>query len=77
LRAARNEGTTPTVSDLGHHSRVEQWSAAELTVAADRRELDLFVDGEIHRLAPPIRFRTRPGTLQMVAPPPRGGMIGR
>jgi diacylglycerol kinase family enzyme len=51
--------------------------AAELTVAADRRELDLFVDGEIHRLAPPIRFRTRPGALQVVAPPPRGGMIGR
>lgn len=61
------------VSDLGRHPRVEQWSRSELTVAADRRELDVFVDGELHRLAPPLHFRTRPGALEVVAPPAAEG----
>lgn len=56
------------VSDIGRHRRVEQWSPTELTVAAERRRLDLFVDGEIHRLEPPLRFRMRPGALETVTP---------
>jgi diacylglycerol kinase family enzyme len=61
------------VADLGRHRRVEQWAAGELTVAADRPELDLFVDGEVHQLAPPLSFRIRPGALEVVAPPPGEG----
>jgi diacylglycerol kinase family enzyme len=64
------------VSDLGRHRRVEQWSAGDLTVEADERGIDLFIDGEVHRLAPPLHFRIRPGALEMVAPPAEGGMIG-
>lgn len=61
------------VADIRRHRRVEQWSAAELTVEAAERELDVFVDGELHRLATPLAFRVRPGALTVVAPPPRAG----
>jgi diacylglycerol kinase family enzyme len=58
------------ISDIKRHRRVEQWSAGELTVEADRPELDVFVDGELHRLTLPLAFRVRPGALTVVAPPP-------
>lgn len=57
------------VVDVGRHRRVEQWSAGELEVAADVPELDVFVDGELHRLTAPLAFRVRAGALTVVAPP--------
>jgi diacylglycerol kinase family enzyme len=34
-----------------------------------RRLLRVAVDGEVHRLGPPLEFRTRPGALAVLAPP--------
>ncbi|HEX6201945.1 MAG TPA: diacylglycerol kinase family protein [Thermoanaerobaculia bacterium] len=61
------------VADVGRHRRVERWSMDGLTVESDRPELDVFVDGELLRLATPISFRVRPGALTVLAPPPGEG----
>ena len=42
-----------------------------VTLESHRRTLLVSVDGEVVRLAPPIRYRIRPGALRVLAPPPR------
>lgn len=61
-------GDLPMVNNASRHPRVEQWSGHALTVEADVPRVDVFTDGEVHRLATPLRFRARPGELTVVVP---------
>jgi diacylglycerol kinase family enzyme len=45
-----------------------QWSASEFEVASDRPLVEVGVDGEALRLAPPLRFRVLPGALRVRVP---------
>ena len=42
--------------------------AAELRIDGHARRIDVALDGEVVRLAMPLRFRSRPGALTVVAP---------
>jgi diacylglycerol kinase family enzyme len=41
----------------------------EVVVESRRRLLHAALDGELTELAPPLRVRTRPGALSVIAPP--------
>jgi len=43
---------------------------AEVEVGSRARRLLVARDGEVERLRPPLRYRTRPGALRVLAPPP-------
>ena len=43
-------------------------AAAELSIEARRKRLRVALDGEVTRLSPPLRFRSRPGALRVLAP---------
>lgn len=45
----------------------------ELEVRVDRRSLPVAVDGEVLRLDAPLRYRSRPGALPVLAPPDADG----
>jgi diacylglycerol kinase family enzyme len=58
---------------LGHWHRddaVEVLSARELTLRSTRPALRVMLDGEAVLMRTPLRFRVRPGGLQVVAPAP-------
>ena len=40
----------------------------EVTVRAPKRSLAVAIDGEVHRVATPLRFRMRPGALKVLVP---------
>ena len=42
---------------------------AELTVHGHARHIDVALDGEVVRLPMPLRFRSDPGALTVIAPP--------
>jgi diacylglycerol kinase family enzyme len=42
----------------------------ECWIESARRELRVALDGEVTRLTPPLHFRSRPGALRVLAPPP-------
>lgn len=43
---------------------------ADLTVGGASTDIDVAIDGEVRRLAMPLRFRNDPGALTVIAPPP-------
>ncbi len=47
---------------------VEALEVPSLTIESHRRRLAVAVDGEVIALRPPIRYRVRPGALQVLAP---------
>ena len=60
-------GRLHTANDL------EARLVGELEVRVDRRSLPVAVDGEVLRLDTPLRYRTRPGALPVLAPPAADG----
>jgi diacylglycerol kinase family enzyme len=46
----------------------EQTSVPSLVIHSRRHALTVSLDGEIERFAPPLRYRSRPGSLQVLAP---------
>ena len=44
-------------------------TAAAVEVDTRKRTLQVALDGEATRLRPPLRFRSRPGALRVLAPP--------
>jgi diacylglycerol kinase family enzyme len=49
---------------------LEALEVCSLALHSRRRSLAVAVDGEVARLTPPIRYRVRPGALQVLAPAP-------
>jgi diacylglycerol kinase family enzyme len=49
---------------------------AEVWVESRRRRLRVALDGEVTRMRPPLCYRTRPGALALLAPPPGAGAPG-
>ena len=43
---------------------------AEIEVGSRARRLLVARDGEVERLRPPLRYRSRAGALRVLAPPP-------
>lgn len=43
------------------------------TVTARRRRIMIALDGEVLRLATPLRFTMQPGAMTVIAPPPKSG----
>ncbi len=60
------------VADVRRSRDVESFSASRLAVECDRPELDVFVDGELHRLRTPLDYRVRVGALSVLAPAGEG-----
>jgi diacylglycerol kinase family enzyme len=48
----------------------EQTSVPSLVIHSRRRALTVSLDGEVERLAPPLLYRSRPGSLLVLAPVP-------
>jgi hypothetical protein len=61
----------------------EEWTAPLLDIDSGQPLVDVGVDGEALRLAPPLRFRSLPGALRVRTPigapgvAPRGGHTHR
>jgi diacylglycerol kinase family enzyme len=53
----------------------EAFTARELVIEADAGELEIALDGEVARLAAPLRYRVRPDALPVLVPHP--GHAGR
>ena len=49
---------------------VEVLLATRVDIESRRRTMHVAVDGEVLRLAPPIRYRIRPAALRVLAPAP-------
>ncbi|HEX2254651.1 MAG TPA: diacylglycerol kinase family protein [Thermoanaerobaculia bacterium] len=60
------------VRDLRGLRRAESWTTGELRVESALPELEVFVDGELLHLRPPLVYRSRPGALEVLAPPQDG-----
>lgn len=54
--------------DLEEAASIESHRATEITVTLRRKRVKLALDGEIYRLAPPLRYRIMPGSLRVIAP---------
>jgi len=54
--------------NLEEAASVESHRATEITITPRRRRMKLALDGEIYRLAPPLRYRIMPGSLRVIAP---------
>jgi diacylglycerol kinase family enzyme len=50
---------------------LETLDVREVTLESHRGTLWVALDGEVRRLRPPIRYRVRPGALQVLAPAPQ------
>ncbi len=76
---ARPEGPLPILrllgaAALGRLDRAkgfEQFRTRELAVEAEGPGFLVALDGEVLEIAPPLRFRSRPGALRVIAPLPR------
>jgi diacylglycerol kinase family enzyme len=55
-------GHVTTLSDL------DAVNAESLTIGSRARRLRVALDGEIEKMAPPLRFRIRPGALRVMVP---------
>jgi diacylglycerol kinase family enzyme len=57
--------------DVREAARYDEWLTKEAVIeyGARRRPVSVFVDGELLRLTPPLRFRVLPGRLLVAAPP--------
>jgi diacylglycerol kinase family enzyme len=53
---------------LSRSPLVERSSVTACTVMLDRPNADVALDGEIERLAPPLRYESSPGSLVVLAP---------
>jgi diacylglycerol kinase family enzyme len=53
---------------LGRHPGFRQWRTSEFVVDAGAERVDVGVDGEALRLAPPLRFRSLPAALRIRVP---------
>ncbi len=49
----------------------ESYAVAECWVETGHRQLQVARDGEVLQLPAPLHFRTRPGALKVIAPPPK------
>lgn len=49
----------------------ERTSVSSLIIHSRRHALTVSLDGEVERFAPPLRYRSRPGSLQVLAPAAR------
>jgi diacylglycerol kinase family enzyme len=61
------------VSDATRSQDFDSWCVPELTIEERhprRRRIPVFLDGEVERLAPPLRYRSLPRALAVLAPPP-------
>ena len=75
LYIARHQGPARLLRLLGllalglwrHDPELDDFQAPEITVQA-RRALTVALDGDIHRMTPPLRFRSVPGALRVLAP---------
>ena len=53
--------------------RVQDFEAhqiGEVVISTGHRHLKVALDGEVVRMSPPLHYRTRPGVLPVLAPPP-------
>jgi diacylglycerol kinase family enzyme len=57
--------------DLSSHNGFRQWSTSEFTVDSGDQLVEVGVDGEALRLAPPLRFRSLPAALRVRIPKDR------
>lgn len=48
----------------------ERFALRDFTIACRRHRLRVALDGEVAALRPPLRYRSRPGALRVIAPPP-------
>jgi diacylglycerol kinase family enzyme len=55
----------------GRNEDLAELSARSLKVESPRSALHVAADGEVLRLAPPLRFEIHPGALRVLAPRPR------
>jgi diacylglycerol kinase family enzyme len=47
---------------------IESFRAQHLEIGARRQKIRIAIDGEIHEVATPLLYRTRPGALRVLAP---------
>ena len=58
--------------DASRSAAFDSWCVPELTIEElhhRHRKILVFLDGEVAHLDPPLRYRSRPGALQVLAPP--------
>jgi diacylglycerol kinase family enzyme len=55
-------------------AELEVFAARSVSVQARQGRLRVSLDGEVVRLAPPLRYRSRPGALRVFAPEPAIGV---
>jgi diacylglycerol kinase family enzyme len=53
---------------LKHAKDFDSFALQELTVSTPKRRLVVSIDGELLHLAPPLRYRIRPGALKVIVP---------
>lgn len=70
--ALLNVALRAALGRLGDGAALEmrEVTAADIRTPGGRRMLRVSVDGEVTRMAQPLRYRTRPGALRVLAPPP-------
>ncbi|HEX3128926.1 MAG TPA: diacylglycerol kinase family protein [Thermoanaerobaculia bacterium] len=56
------------VRDLKTTELVDCWTLPELTIETRERSVPVYLDGEVIVLESPLRYRTRPGALRVLAP---------
>ncbi|WP_116710946.1 diacylglycerol/lipid kinase family protein [Actinomycetospora cinnamomea] len=54
--------------DLSRHRALRQWSTPEFVVDSEEGLVDVGIDGEALRLAPPLHFRSLPASLRIRLP---------
>ena len=75
LYIARHQGPARLLRLLGllalgywrHDPELDDYQAPAMTVNA-RRPLKVALDGDVHQMAPPLRFRLVPGAIRILAP---------
>lgn len=60
------------VRDLKLTKRFDRWCLPELTVETRLKSIPVYLDGEVTRMTPPLRYRTRPHALKVILPPASG-----
>jgi diacylglycerol kinase family enzyme len=53
---------------LNQAEELESFCSSSLEIESNRRDLRVACDGEVMRMAPPLRYRIRPRALQVIAP---------
>ncbi len=63
----------PVLAALGRLScsdDIDMFPCAEITIASRKRRLHVALDGEVMRMRTPLRYRSRPAALSVLAPRP-------